>query len=201
MNNSSNDTDIPLATSIQINNMQLQTIHILEYTDRSQFKNFQAGLHMNLTLREIEQPLGCNVVLHEESQTYETIRGLGDQIRLCFLMDEANNDAFIVTLGAREILHGHNRDQSMPYCEIFMKEPNQKFEDIIDLEIRKKRYPNRDPDTIQKRDDLKQPPFSQHTNPQLAALELSGSKKAVVTVNSRRFLGREEHCFKLKISF
>lgn len=201
MNKSSNDTDIPLATSIQINNMQLQTIHILDFTASNVFKNLKVRLHMNLTLREIEQPLGCNVVLQEESETYEIIGSLGKQVRLCFLMDEANSDAFIIILGAQKILHGHNRDQSMPYCEIFMKEPDQKFKEIIDLEIGKKRSHNMDLDTIQEQDDLNQPSSSQHTSPQLAALELTGSKKAVVTVNSRRFLGREEHCFKLKISF
>jgi hypothetical protein len=200
IDNISNDTDLSPATSIQIDKMRLTTIHISDYTTYDMFKSFFVSHHMELMFQGIEQPLGCNIVLHEDSGTYRSSRRfLAKHIKLCFLMDETNSDAFIIVLGAHKIVCGRGGDQSVPYCKIFIKEPNLKLQDILEQERNEEMYPDEDPDSIQEQDGLKQSPFSQPPSPQCANLKLTSSKIAVVTVNSKRFLNREEHCFKLTI--
>ena len=189
-----------LATSIQIKNMRLETIYISDHTTVDIFKTLSDKYHMNLMFHEIEQPPGCNIVLQEDIPTRPSNRLFSSkQVKLCFFIDETNGDAFIVILGAHKIVHGRGGDQSVPYCKISMREPGQKLQEILLQECREMMYPDEDPDCIQEQDSLKQPPFSQPSSPQSATLELTGSKTAVVTVNSKRFLGREEHSFKLTI--
>jgi len=200
MDKSSNDIDLSLATSIQISNMRLETIHISDFTINDMFNSFFVSHHMKLMFQEIEQPPGCNVVLHEDSPTQSTTgRFLAKHVKLCFFVDETTGDAFIIILGAHKILRGCGGDQFVPYCKIFMKEPNQMLHEVFEQEYKKEMYPDEEPDSIQEQDGLKQPPFSQPPSPQCATLKLTGSKTAVVTVYSKKFLDREEHSFKLTI--
>ena len=140
-------TELFLATSIEIKNMRLETIHISTYTTDDLFRELFKKHHISLTFHEIEQPPGCNVVLHENIPTKSGNRFfLGKQVKLCFFIDETNGDAFIVILGAHKIVHGRGRGQSVPYCKISMKEPDQKLQDILLQECREMMYPDEDPD-------------------------------------------------------
>jgi hypothetical protein len=80
-------------------------------------------------------------------------------------MDETNGDAFIVILGPHNIVHGRGGDQSVPYCKISMKEPDQSLWDILEQECEDMMYLDEDADCIQEQDGLKLPPFSQPPSP------------------------------------